>query len=108
MDQDESVDDPVEDAALLDDSCEIKRDSICVFTSEMMLHSPLRVTPTQFFVLPLIRRSLSSWQQVVKMIKPICCKLIMNKSIAYVWKAIKTVSAVLHSMSPETILPQLI
>lgn len=30
MDQDESVDDPVEDAALLDDSCEIKRDSICV------------------------------------------------------------------------------
>ena len=30
MDQDDSVDDPVEDAALLDDSCEIKRDSICV------------------------------------------------------------------------------
>lgn len=32
MDQDESVDDPVEDAALLDDSCEIKRDSICVYS----------------------------------------------------------------------------
>ena len=32
MDQDDSVDDPVEDAALLDDSCEIKRDSICVIS----------------------------------------------------------------------------
>ena len=29
-DEEDSVDDPVEDAALLGDECEIKRDSVCV------------------------------------------------------------------------------
>lgn len=60
MDQDDSVDDPVEDAALLDDSCEIKRDSICVFDFLSLLTSHLQVTQTLFFVLHSILKNRSS------------------------------------------------
>ena len=36
-DDQDSVDDPVEDAALLGDECEIKRDSICVYFVSLLL-----------------------------------------------------------------------
>ena len=70
MDQDDSVDDPVEDAALLDDSCEIKRDSICVLILLLSVTSShLQVIQTLFFALHSIPKSLSSLRLAVRMIR---------------------------------------